>query len=103
MSDWRLGLADYIDRYLHRCSCSSVLQPVRGVPVLGPADSRPIVCSDAIPMVGNGSFQDVNDAWPVLVVVNRAEDAARRNVHHSHSKLAPSHSLDFRAKVHRRK
>jgi hypothetical protein len=39
-------LPDYIDRDLHRRNRSSVLKPVCGVPILGPAYSRPVVRSD---------------------------------------------------------
>jgi hypothetical protein len=40
-------------------------------------------------------------AWSVFMVVNRAEDASRLDGHHTHSKLAPCHALDLRAKVNR--
>jgi hypothetical protein len=95
------GLPDDVDRDLHRRSWSSVLKPVCGVPVLGPAHSRPIVRSDSIPMVSDRSLQYVDDAWSVLMVVNRAEDASRLEGHRTHSKLAPCHALDLRAKVNR--
>src|SRR5512135_1388293 len=94
-------LPDYIDRDLHGRNRSSVLKPVCGVPILGPAHSRSIVCSDAISMVSDRSFQYVDGAWPVFMVVNRAEDASSREGHHTHSKLAPCHALDLGAKVNR--
>src|SRR5919205_2836371 len=94
-------LPDYIDRDLHRRNRSSVLKPVCGVHILGPAHSRPIVLSDSISMVSDRSLQYVDDAWSVLMVVNRAEDASRLDGHHTHSKLAPCHALDLRAKVNR--
>jgi hypothetical protein len=37
------------------------------------------------------------------MVVNRAEDASRLDGHHTHSKFAPCHALDLRAKVNRSK
>src|SRR5512139_3744778 len=94
-------LPDYIDRDLHRRNRSSVLKPVCGVPILGPAHSRSIVGSDSISMVSDRSFQYVDVAWPVLVVVNRAEDASRLDGHHTHSKLATCHAFDLGAKVNR--
>jgi hypothetical protein len=90
---------DYVDRNLHCRNRFSVLEPVCGVPVLWPAHSRPIVRSDSISMVSDRSLQYVDDAWSVLMVVNRAEDASRLDGHHTHSKLAPFHPLDLRAKV----
>ena len=45
--------------------------------------------------------QHVDDAGPVYVVVYRAEHASRLDGHHAHSKLAPCHALDLRAKVNR--
>src|SRR5574342_870514 len=102
MSGLSLLLPDYIDRYLHGRNRSFVLKPVRGVPVLGPAHSRPVVGSDSVSMVGDRSLQDVDDAWSVLVVVNRAEDASGLDGHHAHSKLAPCHALDLGAEVDRR-
>jgi hypothetical protein len=54
-------------------------------------------------MVSDRSLQDVDDAWSVFMVVNRAEDASRLDGHHTHSKLAPGHALDLRAKVNRGK
>ena len=54
-------------------------------------------------MVRDRSLQYVDDAWPVSVVVNRAEDASRLDGHHTHSELAPCQALDLRAKVNRRK
>ena len=99
LSGLRLRLPDDIDRDLHRRDRSSVLKPVGGAPILGPAHSRPMVRSDAVSMVGDRSFQDVDDAWSVLMVVDRAEDASGLDGHHTHSKLAPCHALDLRAKV----
>ena len=49
-------------------------------------------------MVSDRSLQYVDGAWSAFVVVNRAEDAARLDGHHPHSKLAPCHALDLRAK-----
>jgi len=69
---------------------ASVLEPVRGVPVLGPAHSRPIVRSHSISMVSDRSLQYVDDAWSASVVVNRTEDASRLDGDHSHSTLAPA-------------
>src|SRR5512132_296253 len=101
MSGLSLLLPDYIDRDLHRRNRSFVLKPVCGVPILGRAHSRPIVRSDSISMVSDRSLQYVDDAWSVFMVVNRAEDASRLDGHHTHSKLAPCHALDLRAKVNR--
>src|SRR5215211_7632588 len=102
MSGLRLLLPDDIDRDLHRWNRSSILKPLCGVPILGPAHSQPIIVrSDSISMVSDRSLQDVDDAWSVFVVVNRAEDASRLDGHHPHSKLAPGHALDLRAKVNR--
>src|SRR6266567_5181394 len=101
MSGRSLLLPDYIDRDLRRRNRSAVLKPVCGVPILGPADSRPIVRNDSISMVSDRSLQYVDDAWPVFMVVNRAEDASRLDGHHTRSKLAPDHALDLRAKVNR--
>src|SRR6185437_10228908 len=98
ISDLSLRLPHYIDRDLHGRNRSSVLEPVCGVPVLGPAHSRAIVRSDSISMISDRSLQYVDGAWSVFMVVNRAEDAARLNGHHTHSKLAPGHALDLRAK-----
>lgn len=103
--DYVLGfsslLSDDVDRDLHRRRHSSVFKPVCGVSVLGPADSRPIVRSHPISMIGDRSLQDVDHARPVYMVVNRAEDASGFDAHQTHSKLAPCHALDFRAKVKR--
>ncbi len=52
-------------------------------------------------MISDRSLQDIDHARPVFMVVNRAEDASRFDGHHAHSKLAPCHALDFRAKVKR--
>jgi hypothetical protein len=52
-------------------------------------------------MVSDRSLQDVDGAWSVFMVVNRAEDASRLDGHHTHSKLAPCHAFDLRAKVNR--
>src|SRR5512139_2809858 len=94
-------LPDYIDRDLHRRNRSSVLKPVCGVSILRPAHSRSIVRSDSISMVSDRSLQYVDGAWSVFMVVNRTQDASRLDGHHTHSKLAPCHALDLRAKVHR--
>jgi hypothetical protein len=101
MSGLSLLWPDYIDRDLHRRNCSSVFKPVHGVPILGPAHSRPIVRNDSISMVSDRSLQDVDDAWSVFMVMHRAEDASRLHGHHTHSKLAPCHALDLRAKLNR--
>ncbi len=90
-----------IDGDLQRRCRSSILQPVCGVPILRPSHSRPIVRSDSISMVSDRSLQYVDDAWSVLVVVNRAEDGSRLEAEHAHSKLTPCHLLDFRAQVNR--
>src|SRR5512139_2495314 len=92
-------LPDYIDRDLHRRNRSSVLKPVCGVPILGPAHSRSVVRSDSISMVSDRSLQYVDCAWSVLMVVNRAENTSRLDGYHTHSKLAPCHALDLWAKV----
>src|SRR5512141_3011947 len=101
----RLGLSlllpDDIDRDLHCRNRTFVLKPVCGIPILGPAHSWPIVRSDSISMVSDRSLQYVDHARPVFMVVDRAEDPSRFDSHHSHSKLAPCHALDFRAKVKR--
>ena len=101
MSSLSSLLPDNIDRDLHRRSRSSVLKPVCGVPILGPAHSRPVVRSDPVSMVSDRSLEYVDGAWPVSMVVNWAEDASRLDGHHTHSKLAPCHTLDLRAKVNR--
>jgi hypothetical protein len=54
-------------------------------------------------MISDRSLQYVDDAWSVFMVVNRAEDASGLDSHHAHTKLAPCHALDLRAKVNRRK
>src|SRR4030043_168224 len=101
MSGLSLLLPDYIDRDLHCRNRSSILKPVCGVPILGPAHSRSIARSDSISMVSDRSLQYVDGAWSVFMVVNRAEDASRLDGHHTHSKLAPCHVLDPRALVNR--
>ena len=73
MSGLSLLLPDYIDRDLQRRNRSSVLKPVCGVPILGPAHSRPIVRSDSISMVSDRSLQYIDDAWSAFMVVNRAK------------------------------
>jgi len=94
-------LPDYIDRDLHRRNRSSVLKPVCGVPILGPAHSRPIVRSDSISMVSDRSLQYVDGAWSVFMVVNRAEDASRLERSPFASEVGALHALDLRAKVNR--
>src|SRR6185312_15164290 len=94
-------LPDDVDRDLHRRNRSSVLEPVGGVPILGPTHPRPVVRGDSVSMVRDRSLEDVDDAWSVLMVVNRAEDASGLDGHHAHAKLAPCHALDLRAKVDR--
>src|SRR5512141_3037687 len=101
MSGLSLLLPDYIDRDLHCRNRSSVLKPVCGIPILGPAHSRPIVRSDSISMVSDRPLQYVDGTRSVFVVVNRAEDASRLDGHNSHSKLATGHAVDLRAKVNR--
>src|SRR5215217_6467960 len=96
-----LLVSDYVDRDLHRRNGSAVLKPVCGVPVLGPAHSRPVVRSHSISMVSDRSLQYVDDAWSAFLVVHRAEDAPRLDGHHPHSKLAPCHALDLGARVNR--
>jgi hypothetical protein len=54
-------------------------------------------------MVIDRSLQYVDGAWSVFMVVNRAKDTSRLDGHHTHSKLAPCHALDLRAKVNHRK
>lgn len=54
-------------------------------------------------MIGDRSLKDVDEARPVPVVVNRAEDAAGLDGHHAHAKFAPGHALDLRSQVDRRK
>jgi len=56
---------------------------------------------DSISMVRDRPLQDVDGAWPVLVVVPGAQDASRLDGHHAHPKLAACHALEFRAKVNR--
>src|SRR5215469_9048846 len=90
---------DYVDRDLHRRRRSSVLKPVCGVLILGPAHSRPILRGYSISMISDRSLQYVDHARPVLMVVNRAEDPFRFDRHHSHPKLPSCHALEFRAKV----
>src|SRR5690242_10588930 len=90
---------DYVDGDLHGRNCSPVLEPVHGIPVLWPAYPRPVVLRDSISVVGDRSLEDIDDAWSVLVVVNRSEHSARVNGHHPHSKLASRHALDLRAEV----
>ena len=101
VSGLSLLVPDYIDRDLHRRNRSPVLKPVCCVSILRPAHSRPIVRSDSISMVSERSLQYVDDAWSISMVVNRAEDASRLDGEHTHSKLAPCHALDLRAKVNR--
>jgi hypothetical protein len=101
MSGLSLFLSDDIDRDLHCRNRSSVPKPVCGVPILGPAHSRPIVRSDSKSMVSDRALQHVDGAWSVFMVVNRAEDASRLDGHHTHSKLASCHTLDLRTKVNR--
>ncbi len=97
-----IGKRDDIDRDLYRRNRSSVLKPVGGVPILGPAHSRPIIRSGSISVISDRSLQYVDDAWSVLMVVNRAEDGSRLEGEHTHSKLTPRHAVDLRAKVNSR-
>jgi hypothetical protein len=55
-------LPDNIDRDLHCRNRSSVLKPVHGVPLLGPAHSGSIVRSDSISMVSDRSLQEIDGA-----------------------------------------
>ncbi len=71
------------------------------VPVFGPAQSRPIVGSHSISMVSDRSLQYVDYSWSAFMVVNWAEYSSGLDSHHTHSKLASLHTLDFRAKVNR--
>ena len=71
-------MPDYIDRDLHRRNRSSVLKPVCGVPILGPAHSRPIVRSASISMVSDrslrgllGSLGTVTGFCELSPVINR--------------------------------
>ena len=84
-----LDKPDDIDRDLHRRNRSSVLKPVGGVPILGPAHSRPIVRSDSISVVSDRSLQYVDDAWSVFMVVNRAEDGSRLEGEYTQSRFTP--------------
>jgi hypothetical protein len=52
-------------------------------------------------MVSDRSLQDVDDAWSVLVVMDRAEDGPGLEGEHTHSKLPPRDTFDLRAKVDR--
>ena len=101
MRDLRLLLPDDIDRDLYRRKRSSILKPVYGVPIFGPAHSRTIFCSDSISVVSDYSLQDEDDAGSVFMVVKRAEDASGFDGHHSHPKLAACHAFDLRTKVNR--
>ena len=90
-----LLLPDCIDRDFHRRKRSSVLKPVCGVPVLGPAHSGVIVCSDAISMVSDRSLQYVDGAWSVLMVVNRPELDLSLNEAKTHIVDATQASFNF--------
>src|SRR5512141_2350236 len=103
MSGLSLLLPDYINRDLHCRNRASVLKPVDGVPILGPAHSRPIVRSDSISMVSDRSLQDVDDARSVFMIMKRTEDASRLDGHHTHAQLTPRHTLDLGTKVNRGK
>jgi hypothetical protein len=48
-------------------------------------------------------LQYVDNAWSVLMVVNRAEDASGLDGHQTHSELASCHDRDLGAKVNRGK
>src|SRR6476661_1983611 len=85
--------SDDIDRDLHRRNHSSVLEPMKGAPVLWPAHSRSVVLGNPVSMVGDHPMQDVDSARPAMVVVNRAEDPPGLEGHHSHAELAPFHAL----------
>jgi len=94
-------LPDNVDRNFDRRYRSSVLEPVSGVSILGPAHSRSIVCRNAISMVSDRSLQYVDDPGSVFMVVSRAEDRSRLERHHTHSKVAACHPFDLRAKIDR--
>jgi len=49
-------------------------------------------------MVSDRALQDIDSAWSTYMVMNRTEDTSWRDSHHTHSKLAPCHTLDFKAK-----
>ncbi len=100
-TDPGLMLIEYIHRDFHRSYCSFIFEPVCGILILGPAYSWPIILSYSISMVSYRSLQNVDHAWPVLMVMNRTYDASRLDGHHTHSKLAPFHAFYFRAKVNR--
>ena len=65
----RSCLPDYIDRDLHCRDRAAVLQPMVGVPVLGPAHARSVVGGDAVALVGDVALHGVDGAGSVLVVV----------------------------------
>ena len=96
-----LSLPVDVNGDFHRRNRPFVLKPVGGVPILGPADSRAVVRRNSISMVRDRSLQDVDNARPAFMVMERAEDAARLDGHDAHSKLAPGHALDLRTKVNR--
>ena len=88
---------------LHGRERSAVLQPVHRVPILGPAHAGTVFRSDPVAMVRDRSLQDVDDAWSVDMIVDRAEDSTRFHGHQAHAKLAPCHALDLGSKVDRLK
>src|SRR5437764_13709499 len=91
---WRGALLgpDDVDRELHRRNSSSVLEPVSGIPILGPAHSRPIVGGRALPVVSDRALQYVDDPRSILVVVHRTESGSRLESEEAHSELAPRHA-----------
>src|SRR6185437_4889346 len=78
-----LGRED-VDRDLDGWRRSSVFEPVQRVPVLGPPHPRPILRSHAVAMICDRSLEDVHDARPIAVVVNRTEDPSRLHGHLTH-------------------
>src|SRR4029079_290011 len=96
-----LVVPDNVDGDLHRPNRAAVLEPVDGLAVLGPAQPRPVVRGDAVPVVGDRPFADVDHPRPVDVVVHRAEDTAGLDRDHPHPKLAAGHAFDLRPEVDR--
>src|SRR5690348_2297880 len=47
-----LVVPDNVDGDLHRRNRAAILEPVDGLAVLGPAQPRPVVRGDAVPVVG---------------------------------------------------
>ena len=70
-------MPDNVDRDFDRRFRPPVLEPVDGVPVLGPAHTRPIVRRNPVPMVGDRSLQHLDGSRSALVVMDWAEHASR--------------------------